>query len=250
MADSRSYSQFPGTKRQHYNKANQFNSPDIASDTFWAPLLEKAFAKLHGSYEALKYGSSLEGLADLTGGAGESIPIKEDPLTAKVAIQRLLNLTCLVTATVQVESSSSHKSSNSNHSRSPTSGHRSRSPLFEKLPNGIYSQTNYRIVAIERVESYDEQISLVRLINPLGPGAEFIGAFGRDSREWLDISDQDRLRCESVEDVEEEGDSAFWMSWHEFVKSFTHVEVVHLDGETSRDEPSLRGRHPLQLKVG
>ena len=31
---------------------------------------------LHGSYEALKYGSVLDGLADLTGGVAESILLK------------------------------------------------------------------------------------------------------------------------------------------------------------------------------
>lgn len=36
------------------------------------------FSRLHGSYEALKYGSLLDGLADLTGGITESIQIKND----------------------------------------------------------------------------------------------------------------------------------------------------------------------------
>jgi hypothetical protein len=32
--------------------------------------------RLHGSYEALKYGSVLEGLADLTGGVVETLPLR------------------------------------------------------------------------------------------------------------------------------------------------------------------------------
>lgn len=37
--------------------------------------------------------------------------------------------------------------------------------------------------------------------------------------------------------------------YHDFVKTFTNFEVVHLDGETSKDEASLRAKVPWHMKL-
>ena len=48
--------------------------------------------RLHGSYEALKYGTSLDGLSDLTGGIAESILLKPSYTSLLTTLNNLLNV--------------------------------------------------------------------------------------------------------------------------------------------------------------
>ncbi|KAL0280267.1 UNVERIFIED_CONTAM: hypothetical protein PYX00_001610 [Menopon gallinae] len=198
------------------------------SDQFWPGLLEKAYAKLHGSYEALKYGTLLDGLADLTGGITESINIRQDPTACGRMLNKLLEMTSLITCTVQ------------------SSSQQIRSQQPEKLANGIQIGINYRLYAVDRVETFSgEPIQLIKLRNPLGPGGEYVGAWARDSVDWDEVPphEKERLAARNL------GEGEFWISYSDFVKTFTHLEIVHLDNETSRDEPSLHHKNTWQMRI-
>ncbi|XP_018327230.1 calpain-C isoform X2 [Agrilus planipennis] len=197
------------------------------SDHFWPGLLEKAYAKLHGSYEALKYGTLLDGLADLTGGITESIPMKQDATVCARLLHKFLDMTTIITCTVQP----------------PPQQIR---PHVEKLPNGILVGTNYRLYSVERVEKYSgEAVQLVRLRNPLGACSEYVGPWACTSPEWTELPPSEQERLHSRTSLEGE----FWMSYTDFIKTFTHLEVVHLDSDTSRDEPSLHNKHTWQMRL-
>lgn len=100
------------------------------SSCYWASLLEKAIAKLHGSYEALKYGTRSDGLSDLLGGIVECIPLKTTNTTDLIRPQQLkshLETTSIVTCIAATSAAIAHQKN---------------SP--ERLPNGVALNVNYR----------------------------------------------------------------------------------------------------------
>lgn len=167
----------------------------------------------------------LDGLADLTGGITESIPIRQDATSCARLLHKLLDMTSIITCSVQPP----------NQVRSHT----------EKLTNGIQIGINYRIYSIERVETFNgDAIQLIKIRNPLGQSSEYTGPGSVDSPEWSDTPPQE---LERIQGKLQEGE--FWMPFSDFVQTFTHLEVVHLDNDTSRDEPSLHHKSTWQMRL-
>ena len=202
------------------------------SGEFWPALLEKAYAKLHGSYEALKYGSVLDGLADLTGGVAESILLKNDPTGSGRLLLELLDMTSVVTANVQVEKPKGEEKSH----KTPTTGHQ-----IEKLANGISIGTNYRVYGIQKVQTMTgELVQLVHLRS--GDSSSYVGSWGPGSSDWEEVDNDERERVGARRSPSPGMEGEFWMPYMDFIKTFSHLEVVHLDSETARDEPSMASK--------
>ena len=118
--------------------------------------------RLHGSYEALKYGSTLDGLSDLTGGVTESIGIAADGSFGVRILSRLLSNTSIVTAVVQNGTNNKENNNNStnislNNSVKNNNKPGSRSSI-DRLPNGIFSGISYKLCSVEKVNYFIYQI--------------------------------------------------------------------------------------------
>lgn len=89
-----------------------------------------------------------------------------------------------------------------------------------------------------------DAVQLIKLRNPLGQSLEYVGAWGPEAPDWSEVSpvELDRLKSKTVEDE-------FWMPYSDFIKTFTNLEVVHLDSDTSRDEPSLHSKSMWQMRL-
>ncbi|MBZ3883718.1 Calpain-8 [Sciurus carolinensis] len=187
------------------------------SNEFWSALLEKAYAKLNGSYEALAGGSTMEGFEDFTGGISEFYDLKKPPANLYHIIRKALRAGSLLGCSIDVSQDTSLCSLSPAEAEAITS---------QKL---VKSHA-YSVTGVEEVDFRGCPEKLIRLRNPWGE-VEWTGAWSDDAPEWNYIDPRQKVLLDRKAE-----DGEFWMSFSDFLKQFSRLEICNLSPDSLSSE--------------
>lgn len=182
---------------------------------FWSALLEKAYAKLHGSYEVLKGGTTSEALVDMTGGLTEFVDLNRPPKNLLQLMFRGFEMGSLFGCSIEAQP---HE--------------------FEaRTPQGLVKGHAYSITGMRTVEVYGEKIPLLRIRNPWGNEQEWNGDWSDNSQIWDGVSDEQKRDMNLV--LAHDGE--FWMSFDDFLRHFDKMEICNLGPDVMEDIRNMTG---------
>uniref|UniRef100_A0A673Y7T8 Calpain 9 n=1 Tax=Salmo trutta TaxID=8032 RepID=A0A673Y7T8_SALTR len=181
-----------------------------SNNEFWSALLEKAYAKLNGSYESLKGGSTLEAMEDFTGGVGETYETKSAPTDLFNIMKKAYDRGSMMGCSIDITSSAESEA---------------------QTASGLVKGHAYSITGLEEVNCRGKKVKLIRIRNPWGQ-VEWNGAWSDESREWnvIDSSEKKRILQNSMDDGE------FWMEFEDFKANYDKIEICNLTPDSLTDD--------------
>lgn len=200
------------TEHGHLIYAHNRSQPD----EFWVPLMEKAYAKLHGGYEKIEGGCPQYGAEDLTGGIAESIELEHFRKSDRSLLEILFNdLQAMMAKCTLLDSRIYGRSGD------------------DELPyvtNGLVTGHAYSVLKMEVITDINKrQHNLVCIRNPWGQRdgqgeGEWSGKWSDSSSIWKNVPTAEKARIKFVSG----DDGVFWMSFKEYITYFDSVDICHL----------------------
>ncbi|XP_006811804.1 calpain clp-1-like, partial [Saccoglossus kowalevskii] len=139
------------------------------SKEFWVSLLEKAYAKLHGSYEGLAGGQASDALIDMTGGLTERCDLKEPRAGLFRQLLRNFKYGSFLTCNKKGDWRAAD----------------------EADEHGLVSGHAYTVTSVRRVQTrHGDYVNLLRVRNPWGNATEWNGNWSDESATWDLVSDE------------------------------------------------------------
>ncbi|KAK7504434.1 hypothetical protein BaRGS_00004300, partial [Batillaria attramentaria] len=183
----------------------------VDENEMWVSLIEKAFAKYHGSYNAASGGHPGDSYMNLTGGVSENIEHKE----VKDNDEFYARIKNAINSGSQVISSVPGK--------------------FEGvqglLGNHAYSMSGTATVKGEK---------LLRLRNPWGDGTEWKGRWSDGHYNWRGVSPNEVPHADK-------DDGEFWISFNDFLELFNETTICSLTPDFDRDGRTDRLDYALNI---
>ncbi|KAJ3585550.1 hypothetical protein NHX12_014269 [Muraenolepis orangiensis] len=164
---------------------------------FWSALIEKAYAKLNGCYEALSGGSTSEGFEDFTGGVTEMYDLPKAPRDLFSIVGRAIERGSLLGCSIDISDTKDMEA-----------------VTFKKLVKGHA----YSVTGVDEVVYRGSPTKLVRIRNPWGE-VEWTGAWSDNSREWDSV---DRSVRGKLQNRSEDGEFC------DFLREFSRLEICNL----------------------
>ncbi|XP_063247229.1 calpain-14-like [Prinia subflava] len=187
----------------------------VYKNVFWGALLEKAYAKLYGSYEDLQIGQVSEALVDFTGGVNTRIKLAEAPPDLWDMLTR------------------------ATYSRS-LMGCQTHLGATKVLKNGLVAGHAYTVTGIRKVTCQYGPENLVRLRNPWGK-IEWKGDWSDSSYKWELLSPKEKILLRKKKE-----DGEFWMSLRDFKIHFVDLVICKLTPDLMSQEDGKKWMYSLK----